>query len=378
MKTVPLIICAAILYQTQSSDLTKPIEIKTKEGETTTLTCVDDNITLLAPPPGCIVQDLTCRRYLEPLKDLSWSKGSVIIRTYSDSASRGDHSIEYVTGPLRGVLSMTISRIRPEDAGLYRCGVTTPAGLHIYKEYMITVTGRVFPGEYVDRAFFVPALERGVSSDRINITKVVGVEGKNIKVEVVLKPLEIKKPFSGCVQDYRKCQSFFQPLLYLKRNVSPEFVLHTYQDSAENGKYSLKYGQSSVTVGIKGLTKADTGQYICGMQAPSGNTSSTMFEIFVDDAPETVSRLLLLLLLIPVLLLMSGGLWYMIFYKKRKSNLDSQKADTLGETNVEPAVYENCPAPPSEPADSTYQSLSTDTRDHGQIYSSIFSQRPPL
>ncbi|XP_072306363.1 uncharacterized protein [Eucyclogobius newberryi] len=222
-------------------------------------------------------------------------------------------------------------------------------------------------------------LNRGTdkTNSSAELAKVVGVVGENISVKCLLNKFAyIRKPPSECIQDYSKCRSFFQPHLYLQRRGNPGPVLVTYEDHADSGRYSLSYGQSALLVGIRGLTKADMGQYVCGVRAPSGDDSSGTFEVIVEDAVAEANgrRRLLLLLLIPaLLLLMAGGLRLLIIYKKGNSNCESPKADTSGEIN-EVVLYENCRAPASEPADSTYQTLSADTRDHAHIYNTLNTQ----
>ncbi|CAL1605844.1 unnamed protein product [Knipowitschia caucasica] len=214
---------------------------------------------------------------------------------------------------------------------------------------------------------------KGISTDLKNskVEKVIGKTGDNLTVECPLKVL-IRKPSADCVQDYAKCRSYFQALMFLRSEGSSETIVKTDQDHGESGRHSLQYSERLVTVGIFNISKADEGLYVCGAVAPSGNTSSTLFQVLVEDAdvlkaPTRPRSLLLLLLLVPAVLLLVGGLWVC---RKKKSNRDSPKAETSGDIKLQDELYENCPARPLDSADGTYQSLCVETRDHN-IYSCL-------
>ncbi|XP_055022414.1 uncharacterized protein LOC129412444 [Boleophthalmus pectinirostris] len=189
--------------------------------------------------------------------------------------------------------------------------------------------------------------------------------------------------------------------IFCKNNCDKEenILVKTSENERCEGRYCIKYEYKGLWnryimyVNITNVTKADTGRYQCVLERIYIIDGNHEFRIKVtknaalnptytlqpeptvtvkpttdmDLTVQTVSRFLLLLTLIPVVLI---TLCALVFYRKRKVQNEN-------EANDEVVMNENCPAPPSEPADSTYQSLSADTRDHTHIYSSLHPQPPP-
>ncbi|KAJ0036171.1 hypothetical protein NQD34_004848 [Periophthalmus magnuspinnatus] len=206
---------------------------------------------------------------------------------------------------------------------------------------------------------------------------------------------EVYKFTEGDVARVRcKLRSFGPKIIFCKNNCSKENILvQTSEKGACNGRFCIEHrGWFKSYVSITSVTSADSGQYQCAMDDGRmtvtftlevtktkiiypGHTLGPQLKTFsvessrpheLNTTNSSEPKFLLLLILVPAVLIIAS---VVVIYKRRKL-----QHEYGNKRHSEVAVYENCPAPASEPADSTYQSLCADTRDHNHIYSSLNPQ----
>ncbi|CAL1605845.1 unnamed protein product [Knipowitschia caucasica] len=118
MKTVPLLVCAALctcLTWSSTVEITKVV------GRNVVVSCLLEDLTRQEPPPGCIQDGLKCNVYKTPLKYLSGylrSGSHTTIKTYEHTASDKKRGLVYWKNDVQGRLFANISNLTLEDSGL--------------------------------------------------------------------------------------------------------------------------------------------------------------------------------------------------------------------------------------------------------------------
>lgn len=188
-------------------------------------------------------------------------------------------------------------------------------------------------------------------------------EGQDVTLECPFKQLLLVNPPASCLlhTDRDVCLPYFQPQLTFNREENPW-----------RGRFTVKFLEMAASVTISELKKDDAGRYICRVQAPSGATMHSIFQIIVEEP----SPLLLLLFISVVVALaltvaIAVALLLLICWKKKNSKTNAQRATedlpgTSSSSSLERVTYENCPPPP------TYQRLSESTRDRNQTYYTLY------
>lgn len=147
-------------------------------------------------------------------------------------------------------------------------------------------------------------------------------EGQDVTLECPFKQLLLVNPPASCLlhTDRDVCLPYFQPQLTFNREENPW-----------RGRFTVKFLEMAASVTISELKKDDAGRYICRVQAPSGATMHSIFQIIVEAQRAT-----------------------------------EDLPGTSSSSSLERVTYENCPPPP------TYQRLSESTRDRNQTYYTLY------
>ncbi|XP_029975111.1 uncharacterized protein LOC115408468 isoform X2 [Salarias fasciatus] len=142
-------------------------------------------------------------------------------------------------------------------------------------------------------------------------------------------------------------------------------LIQTREDSAQNGRYSVRYDRSSnsVLVHISGVTRSDSGLLLCGLAAQTSTYSVCMAQVSVtaESVPSVENPTVQnpatpsgeppegpahspaggAVSLVVVLLLVSLAAF--IIYRKISKSRGLKREGTSVETNMEEVLYENCP-----------------------------------
>ncbi|XP_071314889.1 polymeric immunoglobulin receptor-like isoform X2 [Trachinotus anak] len=279
---------------------------------------------------------------------------NVLIATTDVRAQRGRYSIRHEAGLITGVnLYVTITQLTKSDSGLYNCGLGTTQ--FSYRELEIIVVDTQLDG----------------SSDPSEEKTLYTRTGGTVTVECSFTSFGT---WRHLCKD--RCRT---------RN---EILVETDGDTGQRDRYSIRYLTGSrggfLFVTITQLNTSDSGRYRCGQDRLAASRSHRNFQIIVEDAPvpstttpttttttPTVTSPLLYACLTPVVVVILLSLTLVIICVKMKTKLcglvTGGNSDSM---NMEITQYENCP-PVSTGEDSTYQSLSSATRDRDQTYTSL-------
>ncbi|XP_026223976.1 uncharacterized protein LOC113167512 isoform X1 [Anabas testudineus] len=175
----------------------------------------------------------------------------VLIKTQENRAQSGRYSIEYKSSSsAEAFLYVTIANLTKSDSGRYRFGLGRSE---------VSTSYGIFDVKVVD-----------AQGEEINIH--TGDEGGEVTVVCYFSSSKGRKFF--CKNDCKE------------GNV----LIETTDVQAENGRYSIRYGQESVTnnfflrVTTAALIKSDSGPYTCGLGESLSSASFQRFEVGVINA----------------------------------------------------------------------------------------------
>lgn len=105
------------------------------------------------------------------------------------------------------------------------------------------------------------------------LTVIRVTEGQDVTLECPFKQLLLVNPPASCLlhTDRDVCLPYFQPQLTFNREENPW-----------RGRFTVKFLEMAASVTISELKKDDAGRYICRVQAPSGATMHSIFQIIVE------------------------------------------------------------------------------------------------
>ncbi|XP_071314836.1 polymeric immunoglobulin receptor-like [Trachinotus anak] len=173
----------------------------------------------------------------------------VLIRTDGVRANSGRYSTEYKDGSSgRGILSVTITHLTQSDSGRYRCGLGKSSVPDSYTDFEVRVSDGL--------------LDKNSGFIRTNI------EGDNLTYP--------------CRDSVNRSRTFFCRGDCKKQE---DILIETDEDSAQRGRYGIKYIEGSVFglyATITQVVKSDSGQYRCGYGRALSPDSLYTFSILVD------------------------------------------------------------------------------------------------
>ncbi|XP_071314835.1 polymeric immunoglobulin receptor-like [Trachinotus anak] len=292
----------------------------------------------------------------------------VLIRTDGVRANSGRYSTEYKDGSSgRGILSVTITHLTQSDSGRYRCGLGKSSVPDSYTDFEVRVSDGL--------------LDKNSGFIRTNI------EGDNLTYP--------------CRDSVNRSRTFFCRGDCKKQE---DILIETDEDSAQRGRYGIKYIEGSVFglyATITQVVKSDSGQYRCGYGRTLSPDSYHTFSILVDElqphtnkpgpvstsAPESSSAFpattgqftvyisvprpryfLPLVVCVPlVFVLLAVFLLVLHQWKKRRNSGLNAGGNHHGVAMESSAIYENW-APASRCEDSIYQNFNPASRDQDQAY----------
>ncbi|XP_071314929.1 polymeric immunoglobulin receptor-like isoform X2 [Trachinotus anak] len=179
----------------------------------------------------------------------------VLIRTDGVRANSGRYSINYKKKRSSGggILSVTIKHLTQSDSGWYRCGLGESTVPDTFQDFEVRVSDGL--------------LDKNSGFIRTNI------EGDNLTYP--------------CRDSVNRSRTFFCRGDCKKQE---DILIETDEDSAQRGRYGIKYIEGSVFglyATITQVVKSDSGQYRCGYGRALSPDSYHTFSVIVD-APSTL------------------------------------------------------------------------------------------